>query len=88
MIDHGLSIRDDKVYLTIPKKAGSSFREVVVNAKRYLPINCDFDTEITREFLFEKISELADAGHDLNLAIHEESINLYVYSKDGIGGDH
>ena len=25
MIDHGLSIRDDKVYLTIPKKAGSSF---------------------------------------------------------------
>ena len=36
MIDHGLSIRDDKVYLTIPKKAGSSFREVVVNAKRYL----------------------------------------------------
>lgn len=39
MIDHGLSIRGDKIYLTIPERAGSSFQEVVVNSKRFVPVN-------------------------------------------------
>ena len=39
MIDHGLSIRGDKIYLTIPERAGSSFQEVVVNSKRFIAVN-------------------------------------------------
>ena len=38
MIDHGLKVREGCIYLTIPAKDGTAFREVAVNGRIYRPI--------------------------------------------------
>lgn len=46
MIDHGLKVRDGCIYLSIPTKDGTTFREVTVNGREYRPIGHEKPREI------------------------------------------
>lgn len=85
MIDHGLSIRENKVYLTIPELLdGSVFDEVIVNDKIYTPTRPK-EQKGCFPPLLEKVSELADNGHEINLTMDGSYIDLSVYPKEKEG---